>query len=53
VKDKKTMRNENETAENLHEERENRKLRDLLQKAVNKEKAPESLREKIAQMIRE
>jgi len=53
MKDKKAMKNDNETAETLHEERENKRLRDLLQKAVNKEKAPESLREKIAQMIRE
>lgn len=49
----KTMRNKNETAKISNEERENKLLRDLLQKAVNKEKAPESLREKIAQMIRE
>ena len=35
------------------EERENRHLRELLQKAVDKEKAPESLREKIRRMIRE
>lgn len=34
-------------------ERENKRLRELLQKAVNKEKAPESLREKIRKMIRE
>ncbi len=47
------MRNENETAKTSHEERENKLLRDLLQKAVNREKAPASLREKIAKMIRE
>jgi hypothetical protein len=35
------------------EETENRRLRELLQKAVNKEKAPESLREKLRKMIRE
>jgi hypothetical protein len=34
-------------------ESENRRLRELLQKAVNKEKAPESLREKLRKMIRE
>jgi len=38
---------------NSDEERENKRLRELLQKAVNKEKAPESLREKIRRMIRE
>ena len=35
------------------EERENQRLRAALQKAVNKEKAPESLRAKIRRMIRE
>lgn len=35
------------------EERETKRLRELLQKAVNKEKAPESLRDKIRKMIRE
>ena len=34
-------------------ESENKRLRELLQKAVNKEKAPESLRDKIRKMIRE
>lgn len=32
---------------------ENRKLKSILQKAVNTEKAPDSLREKISKMIRE
>ena len=43
----------NETLKISDEERENKRLRELLQKAVNKEKAPESLREKIRKMIRE
>jgi hypothetical protein len=34
-------------------ELENKRLRELLQKAVNREKAPESLREKLRKMIRE
>ena len=53
MKDKKIMRNENETVKTSNEERENKRLREILQKAVNKEKAPESLRERIAKMIRE
>lgn len=35
------------------EERENKKLKRLLQKAVSQEKAPESLRDKISKMVRE
>jgi hypothetical protein len=35
------------------DERENKRLRELLQKAVRKETAPAGLREKIRQMIRE
>jgi len=35
------------------EERENKRLREVLQKAVNQEKSPESLREKIRRHIRE
>jgi hypothetical protein len=35
------------------EKRENKRLRELLQKAVNQEKAPEGLREKIQKMIRQ
>ncbi len=52
MKDKKIMINGNRTIKISDEERENKRLRDLLQKAVNKEKAPESLRERIAKMIR-
>ena len=44
---------QNGTMKISDEERENRRLRELLQKAVNKEKAPESLREKLRRMIRE
>lgn len=47
------MKDEKETPENSDEERENHRLRVLLQKAVNQEKAPESLREKLQKMIRE
>lgn len=36
-----------------NEERENKRLRDVLQKAVNAENAPMDLREKISRMIRE
>jgi hypothetical protein len=53
MKDKKMMNKEHETIKTSNEERENKRLRDLLQKAVNKEKAPESLRERIAKMIRQ
>lgn len=35
------------------DERETARLRELLQKAVNREKTPESLREKLRRMIRE
>lgn len=35
------------------DERENKRLRELLQKAVNREKAPDNLRERIRRMIRE
>jgi hypothetical protein len=37
----------------LSDDHENGRLRGLLQKAVNREKAPESLRDKIRKMIRE
>ena len=47
------MTNKNGTIKNEDEERENKRLRELLKKAVNKEKAPESLRGRIAKMIRE
>ncbi len=35
------------------EERENKRLRQILQKAVNTEKAPDALRDRISKMIRE
>ena len=50
---KKMTQNGNRHLKISDEERENRRLRELLQKAVNKEKAPESLREKLRKMIRE
>jgi hypothetical protein len=50
---KKMMTNENGKIKISAEERENKRLRELLQKAVNQEKAPESLREKIGKMIRQ
>ena len=50
---KKMKHNRNGTTKISDEESENRRLRELLQKAVNKENAPESLREKIRKMIRE
>ena len=53
MKVKKMMTNKNGTIKNEDEERENKRLRELLKKAVNKEKAPESLRQRIAKMIRE
>lgn len=36
-----------------NEEQANKRLREALQKAVNAEKAPENLRERIRRMIRE
>jgi hypothetical protein len=53
MKAKQMKHNGNGTAGISAEDRENRRLRELLQKAVNKEKAPESLREKLRKMIRE
>jgi hypothetical protein len=47
------MKNSERTEKNLIDERENERLRRMLQKAVRKEKAPESLRERIGKMIRE
>lgn len=44
---------ENGTMKISDEERDAQRLREILQKAVNKEKAPESLREKLRRMIRE
>jgi hypothetical protein len=48
---KKKMTNGNH--KNEVEERENKRLQKLLQKAVNTEKAPKSLRDRISKMIRE
>jgi len=50
---KKMKHNGNGTTQISDKERENRRLREILQNAVNKEKAPESLREKLRQLIRE
>lgn len=50
---KQMTQNENGKMKTEDAESENRRLREILQKAVNKEKAPESLREKIRKMIRE
>jgi hypothetical protein len=50
---KMTNNSGNNNHKNGIEERENKKLKRLLQKACNAEKAPESLRVKISQMIRE
>jgi hypothetical protein len=47
------MTNENGKTKISDEERENKRLRERLQKAVNQEKAPENLREKIRKMIRQ
>jgi hypothetical protein len=49
----KKMTNGNGNHQNKIEEPESKKLKSLLQKAVNTESAPESLREKISKMIRE
>ncbi len=53
MKVKKMMTNKNKPLKNSDQDRENKLLREILQKAVNKEKAPESLRERIAKMIRQ
>jgi hypothetical protein len=51
---KKMRHNGNGTVKTSNEKSADEKqLSELLQKAVNKEKAPESLREKIRRMIRE
>lgn len=50
---KKMKHNGNGAIKIADETGENRRLREILQKAVNQEKAPESLREKIRRMIRE
>ncbi len=46
------MTNENVKIKISDDDRENKRLRGLLQKAVNKEKAPEELSENIRKMIR-
>lgn len=48
-----TNGNGNDNHKNEIEEQENKKLKNILKKAVNTEKAPDSLREKISKMIRE
>lgn len=53
AKDEKNMLNGNGKAKLADDERENQKLKEALQKAVNKENAPESLRERIRKMIRD
>jgi hypothetical protein len=53
MREKQMKHNENGAIKISDEERENKRLREILQKAVNKEKAPESLREKLRKMIRE
>lgn len=53
MKAKKMNHNSDGTMKISGEERENKRLREILQKAVNQEKAPESLREKIRRHIRE
>lgn len=53
MRTKKMMTNENGKIMISDEERENKRLRELLQKAVNQEKAPQNLREKIRKMIRQ
>lgn len=51
--EKMTNGNGNGNHQNKVEEVENKRLRKVLQKAVNSEQAPDSLRDKIRQMIRE
>lgn len=58
MKEKKMTINEPNTTEissaaKAGEEKENRRLRELLQKAVGEEPAPAALREKIRRLIRE
>jgi hypothetical protein len=50
---KKMKHNGDGTMKISDEERDAQRLREVLQKAVNQEKAPESLREKLRRMIRE
>ncbi len=53
MKPKKTMTKDNGNRKTFNGEREIEPLREILQKAVNREKAPDSLREKIRRLIRE
>ena len=48
-----TIGNDKGNHKNKVEEIENRRLQKLLQKVINTEKAPDSLRVKISKMIRE
>lgn len=48
-----TVKTRAEAMKSAFDERQNRRLRAALRKAVNRESAPESLREKISRMIRE
>ena len=50
---KSSSANDKKMNKNSNEERENKRLRDALQKAVRRDKAPTSLRERIRRMIRE
>lgn len=52
MKTKKMTINGNGTIK-ISDEEQTKRLRELLRQAVNKEKAPENLREKIRKMIRE
>jgi non-homologous end joining protein Ku len=45
--------NDKKMNKNSNEERENKRLREALKKAVEKDKAPKSLRERLRRMIRE
>lgn len=53
MREKQMKHNRNGAIKSSNETSADKRLRELLQKAVNKEKAPESLREKIRRMIRE
>lgn len=50
---KKFSVNNNKMKKNSNEERENKRLRDALKKAVEKDTAPKSLGQRIRRMIRE
>lgn len=53
MKDEKIMRNEKAPAKTSDEAHADQRLRERLQKAVNSEKAPDELRDRIRRMIRE